>query len=62
MSNKLIYHTEASIIKWIKKVSKSEAYRYETGLFTSLNIVCRMENPKSRLTIEKLSQYFELDD
>ncbi|MDZ7969827.1 MAG: phospholipase D-like domain-containing protein [Nostoc sp. DedSLP03] len=49
-------------VKWIKKVSKSEAYRYETGLFTYPNIVCRMESPRSRLTIEKLSQYFELDD
>ncbi|MHC0064865.1 hypothetical protein ACWATR_18525 [Nostoc sp. UIC 10890] len=47
------------LVNWIKTVSKSEAYRYETGLFTNQNIVCQM---KSHFTIERLSQYFELDD
>ncbi|MCC5657922.1 phospholipase D-like domain-containing protein [Nostoc sp. XA010] len=48
-------------IEWIKTVPKSQAY-WEKDLFANPNIVCEMKSIESRLTIEKLSQYFGLND
>lgn len=45
-------------IRWIKTVDKNAAY-WEKGLFAIQHTACRM---KSRFTIERLSQHFELDD
>ena len=45
-------------VEWIKQVPKTEAF-WEKGLFALQHTACRMT---SSFTIEKLSQYFQLDD
>ena len=45
-------------VEWIKTIPKSAAY-WEKGLFAIQHTACRMT---SSFTIERLSQYFGLDD
>lgn len=48
-------------VEWIKAVPRCQAY-WEKGFFSYKNIKCKMENQQARLTIEKLSQHFGLND
>ncbi|MEH2022680.1 phospholipase D-like domain-containing protein [Nostoc sp.] len=48
-------------VEWIKAVPRSQAH-WEKGFFSYKNIKCKMESPIARLTIEKLSQHFGLND
>ncbi len=48
-------------VEWIKAVPRSQAY-WEKGFFSYKNIKCKMESQQARLTIEKLSKKFGLND
>lgn len=45
-------------VNWITTSSKDEAYR-EKGLFSNQNTVCKLRN---RFTLDKLIEYFNLDE